>query len=259
MNALTSLPASAQRLADLPSPPPHAQAHGRAPLLGGGRAPVALSDLGIKLSNQAAQRSEQVGLRTVDLAQDFLGDFARRYLGNGASVSFESASIDTSSSINASRSHLETADGVQDTAAFSLNESAHFIGKGTITTADGQSFEFEIEVQYELTVEASSSRSVQFARPDGTDAADADVGGGPGKRPVRALPPFDFGGELADLFKLLGRELKTDVAPSKEGGNDGGSLTLRLLKLIGDGNAAPEAPPAQEALNKAVADTYATA
>jgi hypothetical protein len=255
MTAISSLPASAHRLADLPSPPPHAQANGRAPLLGGGRAPVALSDLGIKLSNQASQRSEQVGLRTVDLAQDFLNDFTRRYLGSGASVSFESASIDTSSSIEASRSHLESAGGVQDSASFSLNENAHFIGKGTITTADGQKFEFEIEVQYELTVEASSSRSVQFAQPEG----EPGKGGEHGERPVRALPPFDFGGELADLFKLLGRELRTDVAPSKEGGNDGGSLTLRLLKLITDSHAAPEAPPAQEALNKAVADTYATA
>jgi hypothetical protein len=258
MTAISSLPASATRVADLPSPPPHAQAHGRAPLLGGGRAPVALSDLGIKLSNQAAQRSEQVGQRTVDLAQDFINDFTRRYLGEGASIAFASASIDTSSSLAASRSHLESADGVQDAASFSLNESAHFIGKGTITTADGQSFEFEIEVQYELTVEASSSRSVQFAQPDQASAPAPD-GGADGKRPVRALPPFDFGGELADLFKLLGRELKTDLAPSKEGGNDGGSLTLRLLKLITDSQAAPATPPAQETLNKAVADTYATA
>jgi hypothetical protein len=258
MTALTSLPASANRLVDLPTPPPHAQANGRAPVLGGGRAPVALSDLGIKLSNQAAQRSEQVGLRTVDLAQDFINNFTSRYLGKGASVSFESASIDTASSLEASRSHLEGAGGIQDSAAFSLNESAHFIGKGTITTADGQKFEFEIEVQYELSVEASSSRSVQFAQPDGGEPAPGNSGE-PGQRPVRALPPFDFGGELADLFKLLGRELRTDVAPSKEGGNDGGSLTLRLLKLITDSNPAPEAPPAQEALNKAVADTYAIA
>jgi hypothetical protein len=259
MTAISSLPASANRVAELPSPPPHAQAHGRAPLLGGGRAPVALSDLGIKLSNQAAQRSEQVGKRTVDLAQDFINDFTRRYLGDGASVAFESASIDTSSSLSASRSHLENADGVQDAAAFSLNESAHFIGKGSITTADGQSFEFEIEVQYELTVEASSSRSVQFARPDDASAPAPEDTNGHGNRLVRALPPFDFGGELADLFKLLGRELKTDLAPSKEGGNDGGSLTLRLLKLITDSQAAPATPPAQETLNKAVADIYATA
>lgn len=268
MTAISSLPAaSANRLAELPGPKPHTPANGRTPLPGGGRAPVALSDLGIRLSNQAAQRSEQVGLRTVDLAQDFLNDFTRRYLGNGASVSFESASIDTSSSLAASRSHQQGAGGVQDSASFSLDESAHFIGKGTITTADGQSFEFEIEVQYQLTVEASSSRSVQFARPEGASGSAPGDGGGHAKHPVRSLPPFDFGGELADLFKLLGRELRTEVAPSKEGGNDGGSLTLRLLKLITDGSAKPDAAPAQlaqatpsqQALNKAVADTYATA
>ncbi len=267
MTAIATLPASAPRVADLPSPPPRAPANGRPPELGGGRAPVALSDLGIKLSNQAAQRSEQVGHRTVDLAQDFLNDFTRRYLGNGATVSFESANIDTSSNIQAGGRHTENADGVQDTASFSLNESAHFIGKGKITTADGQTFDFDIEVQYELTVEASSSRSVQFARPDqagapppGTDA-DADAGAGKGKdnKPVRALPPFNFGGELADLFKLLGRELRTDVAPSEPGAGDGASLTLRLLKLVTDTSSAPAAQPAQGARSKSVADTYATA
>lgn len=258
MTAISNLPASATRLADAPSPPPFAPARGAAPLLGGGRAPVALSDVGIKLSQQAAQRSEQVGQRTVDFAQDFLNDFTRRYLGNGASVSFESASIDTSSSLAASRSHAEGPGGVQDAASFSLNESAHFIGKGKITTADGQTFDFEIEVQYDLSVEASSSRTVAPPRADGAPAlpdGDGSHGDG-GNKPVRTLQPFNFSGELADLFKLLGRELRTDVAPSKEGAGDGGSLTLRLLKLITD-SSPKDVPDVQATRSKTVADAYA--
>jgi hypothetical protein len=254
MTALSALPASAARLADAPSPPPYAPANGRAPLLGGGRAPVALSDLGIKLSNQAAQRSEQVGNRTVDLAQDFINDFARRYLGDGAKVSFDSVDIDTSSNLAARGSHTEGPDGVQDAASFSLNESAHFIGKGKITTADGQSFDFEIEVQYQLSIEASSRRSIGPAPGVGGDPRTND---GDGQLPERLLTPTSFGGDLADLFALLGRELFTNIAPSKEGADDGGNLTLRLLKLVTE-NKSPEAPAAQDSRTKAVADAYAS-
>ncbi len=285
MTALAALPASAPRLAEPPSPPPTAPASGPAPQLGGGRAPIALSDLGIKLSQQAAKRSELVGQRTVDLAQDFLSNFTSRYIGEGATVSFDSAGIDTSSSLQASGSHTEGPDGTVDAAGFSLKDSAHFIGKGKITTADGQTFEFEIEVQYELSIEASSSRSNGAAAPNASPAQDVpagpsalaglpstgDASGQPGVadakgngKPVRELPPLDFKGDLEDLFKLLGRELRADIKPQNVAGGEGegGNLTLRLIKLISPqtekAGPANDITPAQQALNKAATDSYAT-
>ena len=212
--------------------------------------PVALSGAGIDLSTRLGQRDEQLGGSTVDVAQGFLNRFARQYLGaagKGASVSFDSARVSASSDFSASLGHSEGADGVTDAAAFSYSESSHFIGKGTITTADGQSFNFEIEVQYNLQVEGSASQV--RAAPDGPAPAD-------GPPPKRQLPDIDFPGGLGDLFKLLGREIK--AAPPDDGEGKGGNLTLRLLKLVNTPTSldagAPQIAAATRA--KALADTY---
>ena len=111
---------------------------------------VSLSKGGIDLQ----QRVESLGHSTVDMAQSLVGSFAQQLFGDAAkdaTISFDSISLDTSASFAAGVAHTEGAGRVTDAAAFSLTESSHFIGKGTITTADGRTFDFEVEVHH-LTV-----------------------------------------------------------------------------------------------------------
>jgi hypothetical protein len=106
----------------------------------------------VTISRQAlAARADQNGNRTLDVAQQFLSAVAKKLFGDsadGATVSYNAASLSTSEAAGASASHTVNANGVTDTAALGLSESAHFTGTGTITTADGHTVQFEIDVQY---------------------------------------------------------------------------------------------------------------
>lgn len=239
---------------------------------------VALSGQGIDLQ----QRINKVGNDTVDFAQNLLGSFADSLFGSaakGATIAFDSASLETESGYGLSVQHSSGPNGTTDTAAFSLSDSSHFIGKGSITTADGQKFDFEIEVQYNYQLDAgvSQSRSGQpAALPASADKAGDKVSDKASDKagdnvvalPSRQLPDVDFGGTLDDLFKLIGRQLQAavsnndgqngsqsdsgalDAAGSASGGT--GQLTLRLLKLLDN---KPAAEPA-DSRAKAVADAY---
>lgn len=236
---------------------------------------VSLSQNGIDLSAQGmAARATDLGNTTVDAAQSFLGTFAQHLFGDaakGATISFDSASLSANSSFAAGVQHSAGPDGSSDSAAFSLNESSHFIGKGKITTADGQSFEFEIEVQYESSLQAAAT---QTGAADSTDSASPDDSA----LPTKKLPDMRFPGSLDDLFKLLGRQMQSDIMAQQSAGSDdktdqtgtggdkAGSLSLRLLKLINnpvtlDGGAGASATPEQSeaaARAKALANAYGT-
>jgi hypothetical protein len=221
---------------------------------------VAQSQDTVSLSRQGlAARADRLGSATVDVAQQFLSNFAKKLFGaaaDGATLTFDGAALSTEASFSALAGQASGPDGSAASAAVSLSESAHFIGKGTIVTADGQQFQFEIEVRYEASVQASSShRAPAVAAPDLLALT--------GKQ----LPEIEFPGSLADLFKLLGRELQASV-PSDEGlsvaGKDG-SLSLRLLRLVNTAALlAPRAQPDEQPgkamdRSKALASSYGAA
>ncbi|MES2129744.1 MAG: hypothetical protein V4463_20925 [Pseudomonadota bacterium] len=175
--------------------------------------PVSLSEAGIKLSKSLTEHAEVVGDRTSGLAGDFVTSFAKQLFGDsaqGASISFDNISLDTSSSVEAALHG--------GTATLNLSDSAHFIGTGKIVTNDGQSFDFQVEVQYDAHITAASNDAAAVSSPDVL----ALTG--------RALPAISFPGGLGDLFKLLGRDLQATVPA--ENGNSGGNLSLRLLRLV---------------------------
>lgn len=219
--------------------------------------PVAPAADTVSLSRQSlAQRAGQLGSDTLDLAQQFLGNFARKLFGDaaaGAELQFESASLSATESASASSTSTSGAEGTTRSATLSLTENADFIGKGTITTSDGQSFDFEIEVHYQarVTVQATQTIAAGVSAPD-TLALTGKV-----------LPAIKFPGSLDDLFKLLGRELQLSVpnGQDEEGGH--GELSLRLLRLVN--SAALLAPRAQAddvhasvaERNRALAQSYA--
>ncbi len=206
------------------------------------------------LSNDAlAQHVASVGNATVDFAQDFVNSFATSLFGDAgknATISFDSASLDTSSSFAVGVQHSSGPNGSSDAVAFDLTDSSHFIGKGTITTADGRKFDFEVEVQYDAELSGAASQTTSNNQSTSNSKPSSDAAS---KRPVAAdkastdnlpsvqVPNIDFPGTLADLFQLIGRDLHSalstgDSSPSQTSNgidrNTLRNLSLRLLSLV---------------------------
>lgn len=242
--------------------------------------PVSLSNDGL------AQHVASVGNATVDFAQTFVNSFATSLFGDaakGASISFDSASLDTSSSFGVGVQHSSGPNGTSDAAAFQLTDSSHFIGKGTITTADGRKFDFEVEVQY--NAELSGAASQTTGNTGNTGSTDSSTGNGSqpvstatSKQPAASngasadnlptvqVPNIDFPGTLADLFQLIGRDLHSalstgDSSPSQASNgidrNTLRNLSLRLLNLVNSKDTNTYSAPAAADKAKPAADTTA--
>ena len=229
---------------------------------------VALSKDGLDLSAKGLQqRTDALGNATVDAAQDFLTSMTRQLFGDGASVAFDAVDLQAGSSFSSANASVSGAGGSSRAAAFSLDENAHFIGKGKITTADGQTFDFEVEVQYQSNISAGVLDQTQDQAPQDQPADDASPS-------ARELPATHFGGNLNDLFKLLGQQLQSsifngnansnanDASASGKDGDGAGTLTLRLLKLVQPDSASdsarqmPDATPEAQARARALAQAY---
>lgn len=225
---------------------------------------VALSKNGLDLSAKGlAQRTDALGNATVDVAQDFLGNMTRQLFGDGATIAFDSVDLQAGSSFSSGSASVSGAGSSSRAAAFSLDENAHFIGKGKITTADGQTLDFELEVQYQSNISAGALVQTQEDAQEVPPSDDAAL-------PAKELPATTFAGNLHDLFKLLGQQWQSNLYQGTSdgaSGNDGelaGSLSLRLLKLVQPHNTAEaakktmESTPADQARARALALAYGT-
>lgn len=227
---------------------------------------VALSKNGLDLSAKGlSQRTDALGNATVDVAQDFLGNMTRQLFGDGATIAFDSVDLQAGSSFSSGSASISGTKGSSRAAAFSLDENAHFIGKGKITTADGQTFDFELEVQYQSNISAGAFAHTQNDAQEVPPSGDAAL-------PAKELPATTFAGNLHDLFKLLGQQLQSNLYQgtsdgASASGNNGelaGSLSLRLLKLVQPDNTAEaakktvESTPADQARARALALAYGT-
>jgi hypothetical protein len=227
-----------------------------------GVTPAKLSSNPLDLESRVAS----VGSATVDFAQDFVSSFTQALFGDdakGAVIDFDSASLETSSSYAVGYQKSSGANGVTESGAFSLSDSSHFIGKGTITTADGRKFDFEVEVQYNYDLKAAASQtsnagSLPTQDQSSDDSSLKDL-------PTVQVPNIDFPGTLADLFQLIGRNLQTALASGNSAGNktddgiDGNTLrtlSLRLLNLVDSKDTNTYAAPT--AADKAKAAASAT-
>ncbi|GJI99844.1 hypothetical protein RugamoR64_03830 [Duganella rhizosphaerae] len=232
------------------------------------------------LSNDAlAQHVASVGNATVDFAQDFVNKFATSLFGDagkGATISFDSASLDTSSSFGVGVQHSSGPNGSSDAAAFDLTDSSHFVGKGTITTADGRKFDFEVEVQYDAELSGAASQSTGNSTSTNASKPSSDADS---KKPVAAngastdnlpsvqVPNIDFPGTLADLFQLIGRDLHSalstgDSSPSQASNgidrNTLRNLSLRLLSLVNSKDTNTYSAPTAADKAKPTADATDT-
>jgi hypothetical protein len=220
--------------------------------------PVAASSDRVILSQQALNsRVSQLGDQTVDVAEKLIGSFAESLFGDaakGATFRFDAISLSANTSVSAQVQHSSDANGSFDAAALQLNESSHFIGRGQIVTADGQSFNFEIEVKYEASATAVAAQSTTSQGRAAQEPLAPDTVALTGKQ----LPAIKFPGSLADLFKLLGRQLDVSADSGKNDGNSG-NLSLRLIRLVNSAALIaprvradnPEATPAER--NRALA------
>jgi hypothetical protein len=191
------------------------------------------SSSSITLSQQALNSQvAQLGDKTVEAAQRFIGNIAESLFGDaakGAAFHLDTMSVAVDTSSSTSSETTTNAVARVDSAALQMDTSASFIGRGTITTGDGQSFDFEIEVRYAASIQASASTTSNIA------------GGVAAQQPQnmpdtltltgKQLPTIDFPGSLADLFKMLGRQL-TVSTNSGQGNGNGGDISLRLLRLV---------------------------
>ena len=229
---------------------------------------VSLSQNGIDLSAQGmSDRVAALGSATVDVAQNFMSSFTQQLLGDkasGATMSFESIDMSAQAGFAGAVQHTAGANGGSDAAAFSLSESSHFVGKGKITTADGQTFEFEVDVDYQSEIDAAAASGA--APADATAAAPSSRGAdATTPLPTLQLPDIKFPGSLNDLFKLLGQQLQSQLTAAQPAGvdaNPAGTLKLRLLNLINNSTAlTAKATTTQDqadtqARAKALADAY---
>jgi len=251
--ALTPFPAHAQagKAADAQVAPASGKLAARLPVVD----PATFQDDVVSLSSQALQtRAGELATATGDIAQNFMTTFARRLFGDEtgiAKVAYNMTSFKSSSSYSATASEASGADGTVRSTSFNLSESASFTGTGQLVTDDGRVFDFELSVKYEARVEASSTESTH--RQPAIEAPDVLVLTG------KPLPAIKFPGSLDDLFKLLSRELRTEVS---DGESKGGDLTLRLMRLVDRAALLaprvraddPDATPTERA--KAVANSY---
>lgn len=209
----------------------------------------------VALSNDALDLQDRVaglGNATVDLAQNLLGNFAQRLFGDamkGATIDFDSVSLDSQSTLAAGALHAQNAHGITDKAAFSLTDSAHFLGKGTITLADGQKFDFEVEVRYEsaLSVGAESSRRREVA--DKNPAMPL---------PAVEFPDIDWPGSLNDIFKLMDKQMSANIKAADGSGDALGTLFARLTKLVNSAQALDTYGPPTTAQVKQATNAYMT-
>lgn len=191
------------------------------------------------------KRVASLGNATIDFAQSFVGSFTQALFGDaakGATIEFDSASLEASSSYAVGMQQTSSASGVRTLAGLSLTDSSHFIGKGTITTADGRKFDFEVEVKYDYQLTAAAGTDQPAAsRADSSKPQTVDLS----DLPTVKVPNIDFPGTLADLFQLIGRDLQSALA-SGDGQTDQTSdnidrntlrgLSLRLLNLVDSKN-----------------------
>lgn len=207
--------------------------------------PVKSRDDIVSLSKQGIQaRGNDLTVSTSDSAQSFVSKIAKNMFGE---LSQTGAVAYNLGSLKSGVGAPTAADGSVRSVALDLREDASFIGTGQIATNDGRTFDFEVAVKYKAnTAEPTLAAKQRIEMPDVLMLTG------------KPLPAIEYPGSLNDLFKLLSRELRTDVA----GGENSGNMTLRLQRLVDSAALlAPRARPDDPGVTaaeraKAVASTY---
>lgn len=218
-------PASGARPPVSPTPPALAQLAGKTGALvpASGKLaaplpvvePVSLPDDIVSLSRQGIAARSELTVSTSDSAQNLIGSIAKTMFGElagTASVAYNMGAYQARAADSGAAAGSEAR-----TAQLDLNQDASFYGVGEIVTRDGQRFDFQVAVKYSTNAEGEQrSKTPPIQMPDVLMLTG------------KPLPAVKFPGGLQDLFKLLSRELRTEVSDGVSSGN----LNLRLIRLV---------------------------
>jgi hypothetical protein len=206
--------------------------------------PAAFQDDIVSLSRQGIQARSEAPISTSDSAQNLIGSIAKNMFGELTSTAAVSYNM---SSYQARAQEGGAGDREPRKEQLDLSQNASFYGVGEIVTREGQRFDFEVAIKYTSNAEGElRTKAPAIQMPDVLVLTG------------KPLPAIKFPGSLQDLFKLLSRELRTDVTD----GDASGSLNLRLMRLVDRAallaprarDETPEAAPAERA--RAVANAY---
>lgn len=243
-----------------------------------------------KGSELMQQRVDNLSTATTQMASDFIQQFAQQLFGDqakGMTLHMDEMSLSAESSFTALQQASQSAQGSSQASAFRLSDSSHFSGKGTLTTADGQRFEIEIDIRYESVVEgASIARHINtndapkaipsnagnvidvndlLAAPplaETQSAAPADKPRGANQTEHNHLDGFkqNFAGTAMDLLQRLTSEpvfKPFSLLKADENGKNVlqllGEMSLQLLNLPGGPrhvDLSPDHDPAKKALDE---------
>ena len=138
---------------------------------------VTLSDTGQKLAAQnndlgstLLQRATQLGQATMNAAIQFVNNFAQSLFGASTSnmqLSMDSGQLSTSASYSSTAQAANSGQPGATSSTSELQESSDFVGTGTMVTADGKRFTFQVE----LAVQLQATEQVSTAAPTGSAAA----------------------------------------------------------------------------------------
>ncbi len=181
--------------------------------------PVSLSDAGRALSAQqgAASNGGTAEAGSSDFSQEAqllsgVADKALAAMGiisvadeANTQVSFDALSYQVSSSTSASASVVQSQQGQQLTSQYGQQQEAVLSGEGHIVTADGRSFEFQIQLQLDQSEQISQSSSTGTGNTAGNGANASDASGGL----ASALPA-----SLAQLFGSNSSGATSSASPS---------------------------------------------
>lgn len=211
-----------------------------------------------KLGDLAEKRVEQLNQSMTSMAQSLIQSFAGSFLGDaakGAKIEFDSFSLASQSSFSALSLEQRDENGRISASAFRLEEASQFIGRGTITTADGRSFEFEMDIRYSLELEAASisqqsnkrggqaPAALPATEPAAATPAPAatapSTASAPATAPSLPFQQAQFAGTAAELFERLRNEpvrVPFNLQLPEQGATPQtlfGDLAMRLLNLPG--------------------------
>ena len=236
------------------------------------------------------QRVDHLSAATTQMASDFINQFAQQLFGDqakGMTIEFDEMSLSAESSFTALQQTSQSAQGSSQTSAFRLSDASHFTGKGTLTTADGQRFDIEIEIRYESVIEGASiarqsnTNNTPKAIPSGAaNVIDvADLLATPPQADAESAAPTtqsrtadraekndrnafkqDFAGTAMDLLQRLTSEPAFKPFSLFSTDSDGknalqllGEMSLQLLNLPGGPrhvDLSPDYDPSKKALDE---------
>lgn len=234
-----------------------------------------------KAGELVEQRVDALGKATTQMAGDLIAQFAQTMFGEqakGMTIQLDQMSLSASSSFTVLQASSQSAQGSRQASAFRLSDTSSFVGKGTLTTADGQRFEIEIEVRYESVIEGASIAQQRNINNGEKDIPSANAGmpthfldlntptsttATPRKETQKPAPADgfqqDFMGTALDLLQRLSSEpvFRPFALLQADSENQNalqllGEMSLQLLNLPGGArylDMSPDFNPDQKSLN----------